>query len=98
MRFLNRRKPGARAEAVKWEDDPADFATAMDYITGLSEEEYSKFVEVSVVYRSTYKKAAEILGKENKPTTTIDCKRQDYESAIDDDLAAAFLEDEPVKK
>lgn len=48
-----------------------DFNGVVDYLVGLSDEDYKKLQNYVVVYRHAAKAGAEALGIENEPTTFI---------------------------
>ena len=52
-------------------DQPANYNTALDYLIGLSAEDFAKVVKIAEAYRQTDYVAAGILGIENKPSTFI---------------------------
>lgn len=57
-----------KAEVV---EQPANYSTALDYLIGLSVDEYAKVVRIAEEYRKTNAVAAGILGVKNEPTTFI---------------------------
>jgi hypothetical protein len=69
MLFKRNKKPTALQPI---QDQPANFNTALEYMTGLSSTEFAKLVKVAEVYRETDAVAAGLLGRENQPTTFID--------------------------
>lgn len=58
-------------KAVEVVEQPANYNTALDYLIGLSADEYAKVVKVAEEYRRTNAVAAGILGTANEPTTFI---------------------------
>lgn len=48
-----------------------DYNSALDWLTGLSDEDYKKVCTVAEIYRKAQSDAAEALGVENTPTTFI---------------------------
>lgn len=65
------------------------YDAAMEYLTGLSAEDYTKVMQVSSVYRQSQYEACKILGVEFEPSTFI----------TQPDEEIAFLDIEPkVKK
>lgn len=48
-----------------------DYNSALDWLTGLSDEDYKKVCTVAEIYRKAQADAAEALGVENTPTTFI---------------------------
>lgn len=93
------------------QDAPAvDYNSALDWLTGLSDEDYKKVCTVAEIYRKAQAEAAEALGIENTPTTfitvpvdetvqTMDGKQYQVggETILDDDEDAdiAAILDEP---
>ena len=58
-------------KAVEVVEQPANYSTALDYLIGLSTDEYAKVVKIAEEYRQTNAVAAGILGVKNEPTTFI---------------------------
>lgn len=85
-----------------------NFNTAVDWLVGLSDEDYKKVQDYVIVYRHAAKAGAEALGVENEPTTFIHPPQPEtIESPIadepgfldeDDDIAAAFLADDEAEQ
>lgn len=70
----------------------------IDYLTGLSAEDYQKTIKVAEIYRKAEDEAAAALGVERKPTTFInppEVPTLDKGSWLDE---PDFLEDEPKTK
>lgn len=64
----------------------ADYSAALNYLTGLSDEEFKKVIEVAKVYRDADDKHLKILGKKRQATTFI------YPLVDDDDDGSKFME------
>lgn len=86
-----------------------NFNSAVDWLVGLSDEDYKKVCEYVTVYREAAAKGAVALGIENEPTTFINPPQPEtIESPIasdepdfldgDDDIAAAFLADDEAEQ
>lgn len=60
-----------KTKKVEVVEQPANYNTALDYLIGLSVDEYAKVVKVAEEYRKTNAVAAGILGVANEPTTFI---------------------------
>jgi len=58
-------------KTVEVVEQPANYSTALDYLIGLSTDEYAKVVKIAEEYRTTNAVAAGILGVTNEPTTFI---------------------------
>lgn len=71
-----------------------DYNSVVDWLVGLSDEDYEKVNQVTVIYRAANKETCRVLGVEDKPSTFI---IQPEEPATEDDgIEAAFLgDDEP---
>lgn len=86
-------------------ENPVNYDSVLDYLVGLSKEDYDKLIKVTGIYRDANKKAASVLDVEDQPTTTLVDEKQSEEEidqALDglleanpDDLKAA-LENEEV--
>lgn len=85
-------------------EDPVNYNSVLDYLVGLSDKDYKKMTGSVDIYREANKKVAKLIGVKDEPTTSISTERQDISddeldtmfSAEPGDLAAAFLDDEPV--
>lgn len=91
--------------------EPVNYNTVVDWLVGLSDEDYTKVCKVAEIYRDANVKATEALGVENQPSTSIfppepvegDVKDpQTAEDISDDllddtDLGNWLEEDEPEK-
>lgn len=67
----------------------------VDYLTGLSRQDYDKIIKVVNVYRSADKDVKKILGVKDEPTTTLQPEPA-TDLLEDDDLATAFLDDDDL--
>lgn len=52
-------------------DEPASYETALNYLIGLSAEEYTKVTQVAAIHRQANYEAAKVLGIDDEPTTFI---------------------------
>lgn len=109
-------KPGQPIWAIDptIEDQAVNFNTVLEWLVGLSEDDYAKVVKVADIHRKAYIEHCEALGETPEPSTFInppepeanllvvdkdvhhlDHKRPKSFLDDDDELTAAFLEDEP---
>lgn len=78
----------------------ANYDTVLDWLVGLSRAEYNKVLKVADIHRKANQDAAAVLGIANEPTTYIEHPLELPKSRLlddDDELAKAFLDDEPKK-
>ena len=80
--------------------DPVNYNSVLDYLVGLSPDDYKKMTKSADIYRKANKDVANILDVEDKPTTQlIEPKPTDDEldEALDEvlDNPLAFIEDGP---
>ncbi len=81
--------------------EAANYNTVIDYLVGLSKEDYEKVGKVAVIYREANLEACAALGVDCEPTSFITAPKaempeeDEVDEMLDDELAAAFLEDEP---
>lgn len=84
----------------------ANYDTVLEWLIGLSRAEYNKVLKVAEIHRKANQDAAAALGIANEPTTSINPpsdkpKLSDLPKNFilddDDELAKAFLDDEPKK-
>lgn len=71
-------------------DPPTDYNYTVDYLVGLSSEDYDKVFKVANIYRTANIDAALALGVPNKPTTYITPPKSIVRSP-NDPLETAFL-------
>lgn len=77
-----------------------NYESVLDWLLGLSAEEYTQVLQVANVQRQANYEAAKILGKPFTPKTQIDDPRdslQTLEPFIIDKEPHSFLDDEPKK-
>lgn len=82
--------------------DPVNYNSVLDYLVGLSVDDFKKMTKSAEIYRKANKEVAELIGVADEPTTSIQTDKVEVEdedldnmlSANKDDLTAAFLEDE----
>lgn len=84
-------------EPQRTEQEPVTYNAVLDYLVGLSDDDHDKLFKVSGIYRTANKKASEVLGIDEEPTASLDqpaAPEVDEDQALEDDLAAAFLDDD----
>lgn len=100
------RAPVVIPEAMKMQD-PVNYNSVLDYLVGLSQDDFKKMTKSAEIYRKANRDVAGLIGVEDEPTTSIQTSQPELEdedldnmlAANSDDLTAAFLEDElPVDK
>lgn len=72
--------------------DLIDYHSVLEWLVGLSDEDYVKVMEVAGIHRKAYKDAAAVLGSPNEPSTFIE---PPAEPETDE---PAFLDHEPKSK
>lgn len=88
-------------EAMK-PQDPVNYNSVLDYLVGLSQDDFKKMTRSAEIYRKANKDAANLIGVEDEPITSISTEKQEVSddeldamlAADKDELATAFLEDE----
>lgn len=78
-----------------------DYSAVLDWLVGLSDEDYVKVTKVAEIHRKAYQEAAGVLGDPNEPTSFIH-PPEPLEAPTnflddDDDISSALIEDEPKK-
>ena len=89
-------------------DDPVNYNNVLDYLVGLSDDEFEKIKKVASIYRKANKDASEALGVENEPSAFISNPADELQTIPprpineagatildDDEDLASFLDDEP---
>lgn len=74
-------------------EDPVNYDSVLDWIVGLSQADYDKFMAVAKIYREANQKAAEALGVKDQATTTL-LRPKLTDKQIDSDLDG-LLETDP---
>lgn len=70
-----------------------DYNSVVDWLVGLSDEDYEKVNQVTVIYRAANKETCRVLGTNDMPSTFI---IQPEPAQEDDGIEVAFLtDDEP---
>lgn len=106
-KFKKRVKEPTELPTVLQPEDPVNYSSVLDYLVGLSKDDYQKMIKVTGVYRDANHKAAGILDVEDQPTSTLKTDEptdDEVDSVLDGmleadpaDLQAAILADEPPK-
>lgn len=73
-----------------------NYDSVVDWLVGLSDEDYSKVCKVADVYRKAHTDAAGVLGTPNEPTTAI-FPPEPVQPPADDTSAGSFLDHEEPK-
>lgn len=113
MGLFGNKKVAADQKSILDIPDPAGYNEVVDYLVGLSDQEYDTVQKVANIYREADKKAAESLGVDCEITSFIrppevekDLDYQDLPSepmstAVDDfldtEMTSVFLDEEPVQ-
>lgn len=74
-------------------EDPVNYDQVLEYLVGLSAEDYKIICETAAIYRQADATAAKIHGRKLEPTTFITPPEPKHDAD-----APNFLDDEPVKK
>lgn len=103
--FLKRREPKAPVElpAILQPENPVNYNSVLDYLTGLSDKDYKKMTGSADIYRKANKDVAKIVGVKDEPTHALMPEKpteeqidKDLDTMLEaDDLSTAFLDDEP---
>lgn len=109
--FGKQREPQAvELPALLKPENPVNYDSVLDYLVGLSKEDYDKITKVTGIYREANRKAATVLNVEDQPTSTLveeKLSEDELEAGLDslliadqDDLKDALLNnpDEPENK
>lgn len=99
------------SDAEIYGDEPANYNQVLEYLAGLSAEDYKKVIKCAEITRKSWADQCKVLGIENEPTTFInppepptvaDSTFTDDDGKInlldDDTELGNFLEDEPPAK
>lgn len=106
--FLKRREPKKPMElpALFQSENPVNYDNVLDWLLGLSKPDYDKMIKVVENYREAKKTEARILKVKDEATTQLLSHKltdEEIDEGLDtalatdpEDLAAAFIEDQPV--
>lgn len=77
------------------EEPAVNYNTVLDYIIGLSRQDFDKLNKVAVIYRTANKEANRVLGNKEEPATSIKDETPAPVSEIEDgdDIATSLLDD-----
>lgn len=75
-------------------DDVASYGSALTFLIGLSDDDYTKATKVAEIHRKAYQDAAAVLGDANEPTTFINPP----ELELPPDEPDFLSDDKPKKK
>lgn len=83
-------------------EDPVNYNSVLDYLTGLSKADYSKIIKSADIYREANAKVAKVVGVKDEPThqlmpttQTGEEQEKDLDTMLEaDDLSTAFLDDD----
>lgn len=91
-------------------EEAVNYNSVLDYLVGLSDQDYDRIGKVAVIYREANAKACEVLEVPNEPTTFINPPKPEKVDTLghpvskpstlldeDDELEAAFLTDDEPK-
>lgn len=90
--------PIATPEAMKPED-PVNYNSVLDYLVGLSNDDFKKMTKSAEIYRKANREVANLLDIEDEPTTAITTEKPEI---TDDDLdnmlehGLEFIDDGPA--
>lgn len=96
----------AELPAAMQPEDPVNYNSVLDYLVGLSTDDFKKMTKSAEIYRKANKDVANLLEVEDEPTTAIktekpeisDDELDDMLNTPPDALAAAFIDNEPAPK
>lgn len=83
-------------------ENPVNYNSVLDYLTGLSKEDYTKMIKSANIYRDANAKVAKVVGVEDEPTHQLLPEKpsdeqidKDLDNLLEaDDLETAFLDDD----
>ena len=82
--------------------DPVNYNSVLDYLVGLSADDFKKMTKSAEIYRKANKDVAGLIGVEDEPTTSIQTDKPEVSddeldemlASSTDELKTAFLEDD----
>lgn len=101
--FGNKKQPLPELITEADYDEVANYESALNYLVGLSGDDYTKVTQVAAIHRQANYEAAKVLGVDDAPTTFIyppepaePTDEPDFLDGLKDDLAG--LSDKDLKK
>lgn len=83
-------------------EDPVNYNSVLDYLTGLSDKDYKKMVGSADIYRKANKDVAKLVGVKDEPTVALmppespELSDQDLDDMLNTDPETlAFIDDAP---
>lgn len=102
MGMFNKKKQAELPDPIWQEDEPAEvtYESVVEWLVGLSDEDYTKVCEVVKVYRQAEKDVAIALGVTKEPTAFINMPEPETapEPAVDEPEYMDMLADEDKPK
>lgn len=83
-------------------ENPVNYNSVLDYLTGLSKTDYAKIIKSADIYRDANAKVAKVVGVKDEPTHQLMPEKptdaqidSDLDNLLEaDDLETAFLDDD----
>lgn len=105
MALFGKKQPELPANFL--DDEPAEAAgvdhnSVLDYLLQLKTDDYDKLLKLTNIYRNANKEAGALIPQYDpdlapEAPEPAEAEIQDEDALLDDELSAAFLEDEPKK-
>lgn len=101
MALFGKKQPELPANFL--DDEPAEAAgvdhnSVLDYLLQLKTEDYDKLLKLAGIYRQANKEAGELIPQYDPdlaPEAPVETEAKTEDDLLDDELTAAFIEDEP---
>lgn len=78
--------------------DVANYDSALNYLVGLSDDEYKKVINVADIHRKAYQESAAVLGTPNEPTTFINPPEPELPPADEPNFLDELADEKPKSK
>lgn len=85
--------PPLLSEADLFEPEEGNYLSTLNYLIGLSDDEFDKVIKVAGFHRKAYQESAAVLGTPNEPTTFI--MPPESAEAVTTDEPEFLTDDEP---
>lgn len=98
--FGNKKKelPALFSEAELSAPEVGNYESTLNYLIGLSDDEYAKVCKVADIHRKAYQESAGVLGTPNEPTTFITAPELPEAPKSFLDEPDFLVDDEPAAK
>lgn len=82
------------SDAEIFGDQPINYNQTIEFLAGLSDEDYKKTIKCAEITRKSYADQCKVLGIDNEPTAFINPPEDELQTMPPVEVAGSFLEDD----